>query len=154
MRNRKAQEKDVSAMCAVDHIAQVEKERRQFIRHSVRDGLARVAVAGGRVVGYGVMDYSFFGRGFIAMLTVDPDHRRAGIGSALVRRIEGLCKSDRIFTSTNESNLPMQALLRKLGYKRSGIARDLDPGDPELFYSKHLRRQTTTPTSRRAPHRK
>ena len=62
----------------------------------------------------------------------------SGIGAALVGHVEGLCKSDRIFTSTNESNLPMQSLLQKLGYKRSGTVDDLDPGDPELFYSKPM----------------
>ena len=139
-------------MCAGDHIARVEKERRQFIRHSVRRGIAHVAVAAGQVVGYSVLDHSFFGRGFIAMLMVHPRHRRTGIGSALVRRVEDLCKSDTIFTSTNESNLPMQALLEKLGYRRSGIVRDLDPGDTELIYSKRLRGQTTT--LRRVPCRK
>jgi hypothetical protein len=33
----------------------------------------------------------------------------------------------------------MQSLLQKLGYKRSGAVDDLDPGDPELFYSRQLK---------------
>ena len=61
------------------------------------------------------------------------------IGSALVRHVEGLCRSDRLFTSTNESNLAMRALLEKLRYTRSGVVDDLDPGDPELIFSKQLR---------------
>ena len=136
---RKAQEADVKRLCEFDHIARVEEQRRQFIHDSVRDGIAYVAVAKGEVVGYSVLEQSFFARGFIAMLLVHPDHRRSGIGSALVRHVETLCNSDRIFTSTNESNLPMQSLLQKLGYKRSGMVDDLDPGDPELFYSKPLK---------------
>ena len=140
---RQAQDNDVNAICAIYHIAQVEEERRQFIRKSVRDGIAFGAVSDGQIVGYSVLEHSFFARGFIAVLMVRPDRRRSGIGSALVRHVEGLCESDRIFTSTNESNLPMQALLEKLGYTRSGVVDDLDPGDPELFHSRQLRGQTT-----------
>jgi hypothetical protein len=33
----------------------------------------------------------------------------------------------------------MQSLLQKLGYRHSGTIEDLDPGDPELFYSRQLR---------------
>ena len=40
----------------------------------------------------------------------------------------------KLFTSTNQSNTPMQALLALLGYVRSGVIDNLDPGDPELVY--------------------
>jgi ribosomal protein S18 acetylase RimI-like enzyme len=136
---RKAQEPDAREICAFDHVVQYEESRRQFIHDSVQNGMAHVAVVERRIVGYTVLEHSFFGRGFIAMLYVHPDHRRSGIGTALVGHVEGLCKSDRIFTSTNESNLPMQSLLQKLGYERSGAVDDLDPGDPELFYSRQLK---------------
>jgi ribosomal protein S18 acetylase RimI-like enzyme len=140
---RQAQEDDVSAICSIDHIEQAEEERRQFIRKSVREGIAFVAHSDSEIVGYAVIEHSFFSRGFIAMLMVGLNRRRSGIGSALVGHVEGLCESDRIFTSTNESNTSMQSLLKKLGYKRSGMVDDLDPGDPELFYSRQLRGQTT-----------
>jgi len=136
---RPAEESDVATLCAMDHVARTDEQRRQFIRDSVCGGIAHVAVTDGQVVGYAVLEHSFFTRGFIGMLLVHPDHRRTGVGSALVRHLETLCRSDRIFTSTNESNLPMQALLTKLGYTRSGRVDDLDPGDPELFYSRALR---------------
>jgi len=139
MEIRQAQADDVDAICTVDHIAAVEEERRQFIHRSVHDGLTFVALINGEIVGYSVLEHSFFGRGFIAMLMVRPDHRRRSLGSALVRHVEGLCKSDRIFTSTNKSNLAMRALLENLRYTRSGVVDDLDPGDPELIFSRQLR---------------
>jgi GNAT superfamily N-acetyltransferase len=139
MNIRKALKIDVEAMCVADHIATMDQERRQFIRESVRGDFAYVAVDEGQVVGYAVLEHSFFTRGFIAMLMVHHDHRRFGIGSGLIHHVENLCESDRIFVSTNESNLPMQALLVKVGYIRSGYVDDLDPGDPEIFYSRQLR---------------
>ena len=136
---RKAQETDVDEICQFDHVAQHDESRRRFIHDSVSVGIAHVAVVDCMIAGYTVLEHSFFSRGFIAMLYVHSEHRHSGIGTALVRHVEGLCKSDRIFTSTNESNLPMQSLLQKLGYKRSGKVGDLEPGDPEVFYSRQLR---------------
>jgi ribosomal protein S18 acetylase RimI-like enzyme len=156
---------DVAAIEAVDPVAAVDVERRRFIAERVAAGQTLVAVgrdavghdAGRRldhvahgagrhdlgdgdgvVVGYLVMDHGFFGRGFVVMLCVHPEHRRRGIGRALMRRAEQGCATTRIFTSTNRSNLPMQRLLEGLGYRRSGEVDDLDPGDPEVFYSRWL----------------
>ncbi|MEM6533944.1 MAG: GNAT family N-acetyltransferase [Myxococcota bacterium] len=125
-------------MCAVDHVAGDVEDRRGFIRRSVREGTAYVAILNGTVAGYAVLEHSFFERGFITMLMVGSAYRRRGVGAALVCHVEGLCESERIFTSTNQSNLPMRLLLQKLGYRHSGTVDDLDRGDPELFYSKQL----------------
>jgi len=136
---------DVAAIEAVDPVAASDEERRRFIAERVAAGQTLVAVghdAGARagdVGGYLVMDHGFFGRGFVVMLCVHPDHRRRGIGRALMRRAEQACRTPRVFTSTNRSNLPMQRLLEGLGYRRSGMVDDLDPGDPEVFYSRLLR---------------
>jgi ribosomal protein S18 acetylase RimI-like enzyme len=138
---RMARADDVEAIEAVDPRASVDEERRRFIRHAVAEGSAFVAEHSGAAgfVGYAVLEHTFFGHGFVSMLIVHPDHRRAGVGSDLMRYAEGACRSARIFTSTNRSNRPMQALLDGLGYVRSGIVDDLDPGDPELIYSRPLR---------------
>jgi ribosomal protein S18 acetylase RimI-like enzyme len=102
---RQAEEKDIIAIYSFDHLAQRE-ERRTFIQKSVRSGAASVAVLDGQVVGYAVLQYSFYDQGFMAMLYVHPDHRRKGIGSAIVRHVESICRTEKLFTSTNESNLP------------------------------------------------
>jgi ribosomal protein S18 acetylase RimI-like enzyme len=76
----------------------------------------------------------------MAMLCVRPECRRQGIGTALVRHVESLCKTDKLFTSTNESNRPMRALLAKLQYVCSGVIHNLDEGDPEIVYFKRVSR--------------
>jgi len=139
MEIRQARDDDVEAMCAADPIAVDGEKRRKFLLDSVRESTAYVAILDGKVAGYAVLEHSFFERGFISMLMVGQSHRRNGVGSALVRHLEGLCESERIFTSTNQSNLPMQSLLQRLGYRHSGTVEELDPGDPELFYSRQLR---------------
>jgi GNAT superfamily N-acetyltransferase len=136
---RKAVEGDADGIISFDHVAQREEPRRSFILDSVRNGTAWVAVLADRVVGYAVLEYTFYGRGFISMLYIHPEHRGKGFGTALVQHLEGVCRTEKLFTSTNESNRPMQALLLKLGYVPSGVINNLDPGDPEIVYFRLFR---------------
>ena len=135
---RPAVEDDIEVLCSFDLIAQREEERRVFIRREVMEGNCYVAVADGPPIGYGVLNYTFYHNGCIDMLYVDPDHRRGGAGTALMRHMESLCRTPKLFTSTNLSNLPMQSLLAKLGYELSGVIHNLDEGDPEIVYFKRL----------------
>ncbi len=77
---------------------------------------------------------SFFGRDFISLLAVAASHRRSGIGSALLSAAAHRATTDVIFTSTNESNLAMQALLARDSWTYSGTLTGLDEGDPELVF--------------------
>ncbi len=135
---RPAGESDVEALCALDLIARREDRRREFIRRAVASGTCFVAVAGGEVVGYGVLNYTFYSNGFVDMLYVRSDRRRGGAGAALLRHMESLCRTPKLFTSTNLSNLPMQSLLSQAGYELSGVIHNLDEGDPELVYYKRV----------------
>ncbi len=131
-------EDDVQALCELDHLAREEGQRRSTIQRAVAGGCCLVAEQGGRVVGYGILEYTFYGQGFVALLYVHPSHRRQGVGTALMRHLEATCRTPKLFTSTNLSNLPMQALLARLGYILSGVIHHLDEGDPELVYVKFL----------------
>jgi ribosomal protein S18 acetylase RimI-like enzyme len=133
---RPATPHDVEAIIRFDAIAQHEPTRVEFIRTSVQNATCLVAVEDGQVTGYGVLEYSFFGLGFISMLYVHPAHRRRGVGSALMQALERRCTTAKLFTSTNRSNTPMQALLATLGFSPSGIIENLDEDDPELIYFK------------------
>ena len=136
---RPAVESDIEALCAFDHIAQREEERREFIRSEVAAGNCFVGLVDETVVGYGVLNYTFHHTGCIDMLYVHSDHRRRGVGTALLRHMESQCRTPKLFTSTNQSNLKMQSLLGKLGYEPSGVIHNLDEGDPELVYFKRLK---------------
>lgn len=135
---RLATETDVDAICACDPIAQAEAGRRDFIQKAIGGEACFVAVAEGQVAGYLIFEYSFFGNGFVSLLMVHPAQRRRGVGSSLIKHAESICRTPKLFTSTNLSNLPMQVLLAKLEYSLSGVIQNLDEGDPELFYVKYL----------------
>ena len=135
---RKAVESDIPKIIAIDHVAAAEEERKQHIKKWVAEENAVVATDEEKVVGYAVLEHTFFFQGFIAMLIVKASMRREGIGTALISYLESQCKTSKIFSSTNKSNRPMQALLAKLSYQQSGIVYNLDKIDPELIYFKRL----------------
>ena len=136
---RPAVENDIEALCSLDHIARQDEERRAFIRREVGSGNCFVAVTNETVIGYGVLNYTFYHNGCIDMLYIHAEHRRRGAGEALLRRMESACLTPKLFTSTNLSNLRMQSLLAKLEYELSGVIHNLDEGDPEIVYLKRLR---------------
>lgn len=135
---RLAVETDVDAICSLDAIAQREDRRRIFISRSVAAGNCFAAVEE-KIVGYAVLEHTFYDNGFVSMLYVHPDWRRRGVGATLMKHLESICQTAKIFTSTNLSNLPMQTLLAKLGYTLSGVIHNLDDNDPEVVYVKFLK---------------
>lgn len=136
---RSAVESDIDDLCSLDLVAQRENERREFIRGEVMSGNCFVATKDKKVIGYGVLNYTFHHVGCIDMLYIHCAHRRSGAGAALLHHMESLCQTPKLFTSTNLSNLPMQSLLAKSGYVLSGVIHNLDEDDPEIVYFKRLR---------------
>jgi ribosomal protein S18 acetylase RimI-like enzyme len=128
--------RDIDLLCELDPIAHQNDQRRTFIKRSVEAGYCSVIETQQRVVGYAVLDYSFYEQGFVSMLYVHAQYRGQGAGLLLMRHLETICQTRKLFTSTNLSNLPMQSLLVKLGYSLAGVIHHLDEDDPELVYVK------------------
>ncbi|HEY2482307.1 MAG TPA: GNAT family N-acetyltransferase [Caulobacteraceae bacterium] len=99
-------------------------------------GLSWIAEADGVAAGYALVSRRFFSRRFVELLAVAPAFRRQGLGVALMARCEAAGEGEVLFTSTNQSNVAMQALLAKARYEPSGVIYNLDPGDPELVFAK------------------
>ena len=137
---RRGNVSDVEAISAFDLVAVRDEKRRQFIQRSVASSTCYVAVYENEVIGYGVLSHTFYDNGFIEMLYVNSNHWRRGVATALLRHLESLCETPKLFTSTNRSNLAMQSLLVESGYELSGVIQNLDDGDPELVFYKLLRR--------------
>jgi ribosomal protein S18 acetylase RimI-like enzyme len=127
---RAATQVDVPGVLAVDNI---HAERSGEVTAAVEQGRCLVAIRAGETVGFCVAG-TFFGYDFLELLVVASEQRRAGIATALVRAWEGIARTEKLFTSTNRSNEPMQALCRSLGYEPSGRIEHLDEDDPELVF--------------------
>ncbi len=134
---------DLDRLAAIDEQAGVGSPRRIRIDRFLSGAAGRCLVAevGGTVVGYvAVVPEHFFGRAFVELLQVARPYRRTGVGSALLRAAVAEAagapdaEAEAVFTSTNASNAPMLALLRRDGWLVSGTLDGLDEGDPEVVF--------------------
>ncbi|STQ92242.1 TDP-fucosamine acetyltransferase [Janthinobacterium lividum] len=130
---------DVEAMLACDAYAQAHASRGDAVRAAVGQGHCQVAIRAGQVAGYVLTRDDFFDYGFVSLVVVSPAHQRRGVGVRLLAAAEAACQTDKIFTSTNQSNLAAQRLFASAGFVRSGQIDHLDEGDPELVYMKCCR---------------
>ena len=127
---------DLDRMAAVDPLMATNAERGQHLGHLLEQGLSWAALDGGQMVGFAVVTRNFYNFPFVDLVVVAQAARRRGAGSALMAHCAAAHDADRIFTSTNESNAPMRALLSKAGWRPAGVVHYLDPGDPELIFVK------------------
>jgi len=134
----RASKSDLEHICALDETILGSGRRRPAIARAFAEGRVAVARVDGVVRGFVITDTSFFDEGFVRLLMVHPEFRRRGLATSLMRAAELDCETNKLFTSTNQSNLPMQQLCDRLGYQRSGIVENLDEGDRELIYVKKL----------------
>lgn len=128
---RQATADDIAGVLRIDHI----EERADEIRHAIYERSCLVAEKDSQIVGF-CLDGRLFAFAFLELLVVARSHRRRGVGTLLVKAWEESAETQKVFTSTNESNIPMQRLCESLGYVRTGLIENLDEGDPEIFYFK------------------
>ncbi|MFA6069634.1 MAG: GNAT family N-acetyltransferase [Janthinobacterium sp.] len=79
------------------------------------------------------------GHGFVSLVVVAPGQQRRGVGLRLLAAAADACRTEKLFTSTNQSNGAAQRLFASAGFVRSGRIEHLDEGDPELVYMKWCR---------------
>ena len=134
----RATSQDFEHICVLDETVYRGPSRRRIIGPAVAESRCAVARVDGIVRGYVIIRPDFFGHGFVDLLLVHPDFRRRGVASALMRVAELDAPTEKVFTSTNQSNVAAQRLFERLGYARSGTIDNLDEGDPEIVYFKRL----------------
>lgn len=131
---RAAAAADLPAMARADPRLRADAALGAHLAELMSDGMSWLALSDDAPVGYAIVTRRFFGFPFVDLLVVDETRRRGGVGTALMAQAERAHDRDRIFTSTNESNTPMRALLDKAGWRPAGVVHYLDPGDPELMF--------------------
>lgn len=136
---RLAATRDRRAIALCDPDVAGDLHRRELVDAAIAARHCWVVERAGGVAGYGVLTTNFFARDFVERVHVAEAERRKGVGDAILETIERARRADRLFTSTNESNTAMRALLARRGYEPSGTILNLDPGDPELVFVKFLR---------------
>lgn len=135
---REAKSSDQERILTLDRIAEGDQSRASFIARAVQLHTCVLAENANELIGYAVLEYTFYEQGFVSMVYVAEPARRRGVGRSLLENLEKRCSRPKLFTSTNESNREMKSLLMSLGYTASGVIYNLDPGDPELVFFKKL----------------
>jgi ribosomal protein S18 acetylase RimI-like enzyme len=127
---------DLSSLVAIDTFARSHSERVESLSQSLVLGQCVVAASEAEPAGFAILNYSFFGFGFIPLVVVVSAQRRQGIGLRLLETLERRCTSAKLFSSANLSNVAAQHLFARAGFVESGRVENLDPGDPEVIYFK------------------
>ncbi|WP_347550188.1 GNAT family N-acetyltransferase [Pseudalkalibacillus hwajinpoensis] len=112
--------------------------RNEEIRAAIVEQRCLVYKMNGKNAGFLIFHTSFFDNAFISLVVVSPTDRRKGVARSLMRNFEELSPTDKIFSSTNQSNEVMQHLFHSLGYVECGSIDHLDEGDPEIIYFKGI----------------
>lgn len=129
-----AKEDLLSAIIKIDEGVVGTDRRKEIVEESIKKRNCLVAIEEGEVKGFLLFDTTFFDHAFISLVMVPPKERRKRIASMLLKEMVHLSPTEKIFSSTNQSNEQMQQVFYKNGFKRSGIIENLDEGDPELIY--------------------
>lgn len=137
-RVRQATSRDQQQIYLFDLATDPDEKRQNLIIMAIAQNRCWVVDHDGVIAGYVILDHSFYGHACVPLLYVRSMARRLGVGTDLMQHIMARCKGEKLFTSTNQSNQPMQALLLKLGFVYSGFVDNLDENDPEIVYYKPL----------------
>ena len=86
----------------------------QLIHASVADEQCVVAADGEDVLGFAILNYTFFNQGFVPLLVVAIAKRRIGIGTQLLRGVERRCATAKLFVSSNRSKFASSMVVRKV----------------------------------------
>ena len=133
---RRASEADLPLLHACDAYSKTHESRRLELRRMAQQGSCLLALAKGQPLGFAVLEYSFFGNGFVPLVCVASEHQGKGVGLSLLSEVERQCSTGKLFTSANASNERAQRLFTRAGFVRSGMIENLDEGDPEVIYFK------------------
>ncbi|MGG4447762.1 GNAT family N-acetyltransferase [Brevibacillus porteri] len=135
---RLATPQDIPAVCMIDSKVLGSTSRSPELQEAIEQGHCYVALIDMNIVGFAIINQSFFKNSFIHLLIVHPHYQKRGVGEEMMRYLETISPTEKLFTSTNLSNEKMQRLCLKLGYAHCGTLTHLDPDDPEMFFCKYV----------------
>ncbi|MDT9027902.1 GNAT family N-acetyltransferase [Rossellomorea yichunensis] len=132
----KADIEDLNKVVYIDSEVIGNTSRRNYLEKSIELGHCLIAKEDDDIVGFLIYDTNFFECAFISLIIVSPSHRRKGYASLLMDYMMSSSPTNKVFSSTNRSNISMQRVFDANGFIQSGIVENLDDGDPEIIYFK------------------
>jgi ribosomal protein S18 acetylase RimI-like enzyme len=138
---QKANKKHLKVLLNFDPLVGKLLGRYELHVHSINNGNTYIAFKNEQLIGFIIFNYQLFGNAFIELLQIDKEFRGKGYGSMLIKYVESICETEKLFISTNKSNEPMNKLLSKLGYLPSGHLENIneEDWDYEMFFVKFIK---------------
>lgn len=134
-----AQIGDLESLLQIDSLVIGNESRHDQIQVAILEKRCLVVSEGETTAGFLIFNTHFFENTFVSLIIVSPKERRKGNASLLLKHVEEISPTDKIFSSANRSNHQMQKTFQVNGYSQSGQIENLDPGDPEIVYYKYRR---------------
>jgi GNAT superfamily N-acetyltransferase len=100
-----------------------------------------VAERNKQAVGYAYIQYLWTKVSLLALLYVVEEHRRQGVGKAILAYLEAfLCERGHVtlYSSSQADEPPPQAWHRHVGFEECGFLAGLNDGAGEIFFRKRL----------------
>lgn len=139
LRTRSAGPGDLPALLAIDTSAASDAGWRRILRRAVNANECYVAERGSDIIAFGILQYTFFEHGLIGSVVVSESVRFTRTVSALLRYMEGRCRTKKLFASAAASDSPLQGALRRLQYEDSGaVSHVAEDGGAHVFFYKEL----------------
>ncbi|MDM5315264.1 GNAT family N-acetyltransferase [Fictibacillus sp. b24] len=129
-----ANEHDLNEIVDIDQKMIGSDRRKEEIDQAIKEERCLIISSGNEICGFLIYHLQFFECCFISLIMIDPAHQRKGLASSLLSRMTQISPTEKLFSSTNESNESMKRVFTKSGFSKSGKVDNLDEGDPEIIY--------------------
>lgn len=134
MEIRQANEHDLNEIVAIDQNIIGSDRRKEEIDQAIKGERCLIISTENELSGFLIYHVQFFESCFISLIMIDPAHQRKGLASKLLTYMTLVSPTEKLFSSTNESNESMKKVFEKNGFSKSGFVDNLDEGDPEIIY--------------------
>ncbi|WP_077359665.1 GNAT family N-acetyltransferase [Fictibacillus arsenicus] len=92
------------------------------------------------LAGFLIYHIFFFECCFISLIMIKPFFQRRVLAGALLKHMADISPTEKLFSSTNQSNDAMHNVFQTSGFTKSCFIDNLDEGDPEVIYFTEKRR--------------
>ncbi len=114
---------------------------RERVARMIEQSQFAITEVNGVPVGYAGLDWLVSVHPSLAMIWVFEEHRRQGIGAALLRFLENRRREsgfDTLYSSSQVDEVEPQAWHRRMGFEECGIITEFNRGVGEMVFRKRL----------------
>lgn len=135
---RLADNSDLTVLIELDEYASLNPSRKKVIANAISAEQCWVGELADEIAGYIILTQDFYENDFIKLIIVKLKYRRTGVAYKLISFIETQCKTKRLFTSCEATNIIAQQLFLDNAFQPSGAILNINEMDTEVVFFKEL----------------